>query len=98
MTRQATLSRPEQPGTGTAAVCSSSPRGRRSFRNERRIKGNRRVFFRKRLRARRGVAVLDYVLVLGVILPLVAFVMWVAPRIMNLVYQMLSLFVSWPFM
>jgi len=52
----------------------------------------------KRRPNRRGAAVLDYVLVLGVILPLATFVMVVCPRIMNLVYEMLSLFVSWPFM
>jgi hypothetical protein len=44
------------------------------------------------------VAVLDYVLVLCVVLPLVAFIMGVAPRIMNLVYQMIDMLVTWPFM
>lgn len=49
-------------------------------------------------RARRGVAVFDYVLVLCVILPLVAFIMWVGPLIMNLTYQMITMLVTWPFM
>jgi hypothetical protein len=38
------------------------------------------------------------VLVLGVILPLAAFMLWAAPRVMNLVYEMTSVLVSWPFM
>jgi hypothetical protein len=49
-------------------------------------------------RSRAGIAALDYILVLGVILPLAAFILGVAPRIMNLVYQMVSLLVTWPFM
>lgn len=49
-------------------------------------------------RRRRGAAALDYVLVLGVILPLAAFMLWAAPHIMNLVYEMTSVLVSWPFM
>ena len=49
-------------------------------------------------RSRRGAATLDYVLVLGVILPLVAFIMWIGPRIMQLVYEMICVMVSWPFM
>lgn len=52
----------------------------------------------KRQRARRGVAAFDYVLVLCVILPLMAFIMWVGPRIMNLAYQMVTMLVTWPFM
>ena len=47
---------------------------------------------------RRGAASLDFVLALGVILPMVAFVLWAAPRMMNLVYQMTTVLVSWPFL
>jgi hypothetical protein len=47
---------------------------------------------------RRGVASLDYVLVLGVVLPMVAFIMWIGPRMMRLAYDMVCVFVSWPFM
>jgi hypothetical protein len=47
---------------------------------------------------RRGLAALDYVLVLCVCLPMVTFTLWAGPRIMNLVYQMLCVLVSWPFM
>ena len=53
---------------------------------------------RGRGRTRAGVAALDYVLVLGVILPMVAFVMLVGPRIMKLAYEMVCVLVSWPFM
>jgi hypothetical protein len=47
---------------------------------------------------RRGVATLDYVLLLCVVLPMAAFVLWAGPRIMNLVYEMLCVLVSWPFL
>jgi hypothetical protein len=50
------------------------------------------------VRSRRGVASLDYVLILGVVLPLVAFILWIGPRIMRLVYEMTCVLVSWPFM
>ena len=61
-------------------------------------------FFRSAKRSRRrrsirpGAASLDLMLVLGVVLPLLAFVFWAAPRIMYLVYQMIAMLVSWPFM
>jgi len=41
---------------------------------------------------------LDYILTIGVVLPLVAFLLWVGPRILNLVNQMTTVLVSWPFM
>jgi hypothetical protein len=44
------------------------------------------------------VASLDYVLVLGVILPLAAFIFWIGPRILHLAYEMVCVLVSWPFM
>jgi hypothetical protein len=46
---------------------------------------------------RRGVAALDYVLVLGVMLPLITFIMWAGPRMIRLAYEMLCVLVSWPF-
>jgi len=46
---------------------------------------------------RRGAASLDYVLVMGVVLPLVAIVYWAGPRMMNLVYEMTSVLMGWPF-
>jgi len=53
---------------------------------------------RIKLRRRKGVATLDYVLVLGVILPLAAFLLRVGPKIIRLVYEMVCVLVSWPFM
>jgi hypothetical protein len=50
------------------------------------------------LSRRRGAAALDYALVLGTVLPLLALTMWEAPKIMSLVYEMDSLLISWPFM
>lgn len=49
-------------------------------------------------RRRRGIATLDYVLLIGVVLPLAGFVMWAGPRIMNLVYEMTCVLISWPFL
>ena len=49
-------------------------------------------------RVRRGAASLDYVLLLCVVLPMVAFTLWAAPRLMNLVYEMTCVLVSWPFL
>ena len=47
---------------------------------------------------RQGVATLDYVLLICVVLPLAGFVMWAGPRIMNLVYEMTCVLISWPFL
>jgi hypothetical protein len=49
-------------------------------------------------RLRRGAATLDYVLVLGVILPLAAFIWQVGGQIMRAAYAMVSVLISWPFM
>jgi hypothetical protein len=47
---------------------------------------------------RAGVSALDYMLVLGTILPCVAFIFTIGPRIMRLAYEMVEVLVSWPFM
>jgi hypothetical protein len=47
---------------------------------------------------RAGVATLDYVLVLGIILPLALIVIPVGMRMISLVYDMIAVNVSWPFM
>ena len=47
---------------------------------------------------RAGLASLDYVLVLGVIMPLAAFLLLVGPKMMRLAYEMVCVLVSWPFM
>jgi len=65
----------------------------RQHRKGRNWRGNTR-----RLRKRRGAATLDYVLVLGVVLPMAAFLLGIAPRIMNVVYEMTAVMFSWPFM
>lgn len=49
-------------------------------------------------RARRGVATLDYALLLGVVMPMVAFCLWAGPRLMRQVYEMLLVCISWPFL
>lgn len=51
-----------------------------------------------RRRRRLGAATVDYVLLLGVIFPLAAFIMWIGPRIIRLAYEMVCVLVSWPFM
>jgi len=52
----------------------------------------------RQAKRRRGAATLDYILVMGIILPLAAFLIGVAPRMMNAVYQMTAVLFSWPFM
>jgi hypothetical protein len=47
---------------------------------------------------RRGLATLDYVLLLGVIFPLVAFIFRIGPRAIRLTYDMVCGLVTWPFM
>ncbi len=41
---------------------------------------------------------LDYALLLGVVLPLAAFILWIGPRIIVLVYEMTGVLVGWPLM
>ncbi len=53
---------------------------------------------RSKLKQHKGLASLDYMLVLGVILPLALFLFRVGPRAIRLVYEMTCAFVSWPFM
>ncbi len=47
---------------------------------------------------RRGIGSVDYVLILGVMLPAAAFALWAGPRIIRLVYEMACVLVGWPFM
>lgn len=50
-------------------------------------------------RDRRGAAAsLDYILLIGVILPAAAFTMWAGPRLIRLTYEMVYVLISWPFM
>ena len=59
--------------------------------------GWRRRGRRTRIR-RQGVATLDYALLLGIVMPSAAFVMWLAPQIITRVFEMSCTLVSWPFM
>jgi hypothetical protein len=54
------------------------------------------VVWRRRQRA--GSASFDYAMILGVLLPLITFIMWIGPRIIKLAYEMVMVIVSWPFM
>jgi len=49
------------------------------------------------LRRLRAAATIDYFLLMAVVLPLTAFMMQIAPRIMRSVYDLLTVVVSWPF-
>jgi uncharacterized membrane protein YqaE (UPF0057 family) len=44
------------------------------------------------------VATLDYALLLGILLPAVAVLIGAGSKIMQLVYEMLAVFLAWPFM
>jgi hypothetical protein len=61
----------------------------------------RRVYLRLRRskpRRRAGASSLDYVLVLSVTVPLVAILMKMGTRIIQLAYEMVCVLISWPFM
>ena len=51
-----------------------------------------------RMLHRAGVATLDYILILCIIFPLVAFIVPTGRRMIALVFEMICVFVSWPFM
>jgi ABC-type uncharacterized transport system permease subunit len=51
-----------------------------------------------RRRARRGASAVDYALLLGVVLPMAAFILWVGPKMIRWVYEMVVALISWPFM
>lgn len=61
-----------------------------------RLKAGLQTWTRNRRRVA-GVSALDYALLLGIILPLATFLFWIAPRIMNLVYEMVCALIAWPF-
>ena len=50
------------------------------------------------LHRRAGVSTLDYILVLGVVLPLVAFAIPAGKLIIQLSYEMVCTLVAWPMM
>lgn len=47
---------------------------------------------------RAGVAALDYILALGIVLPLLVVILPQGRRAMQLVYELTATLVSWPFM
>ena len=53
---------------------------------------------RQTSRCRSGLSSLDYILVLGVILPLATFIITKGKRMIQLVYEMIVVLISWPFM
>ncbi len=59
---------------------------------------SRKMANRRKKTPRAGLASLDYVLILCVVLPMAAFISWIGPRIMSLAYEMVCVLVSWPFM
>lgn len=48
--------------------------------------------------SRRGVAALDYILVLGVVLPMALVILRIAPQIIRSAYEMVCVLISWPFL
>ncbi|MCS7306749.1 MAG: hypothetical protein NZ602_16775 [Thermoguttaceae bacterium] len=64
------------------------------MRNNKAVSKRRRQFYYQRGAA----ASLDYILVLCVVLPMVAFMMTAGRQILWLTYEMLSTLICWPFM
>lgn len=60
-----------------------------------------RISSTRRLRgqaARRGAATLDYVLILGAMLPIAGLAIYWGGKIVRLAYEMICVLVAWPFM
>ena len=53
---------------------------------------------REAVERRRGAASLDYILALGVVLPLLTVILPLGRRMMQLVYEMTTTLIAWPFM
>jgi hypothetical protein len=62
------------------------------------MRQSRRRAKQRNVHSRAGLASLDYVLILGVVLPMVAFLMWIGPLIVRLAYEMVGMLIAWPFM
>lgn len=76
-------------------------RGRPSLRNVTGFQGSlarSRPVRSPSRKARRGAASIDYVLVAGIVLPMVLVIWRIAPRMISAVYEMTYVLVSWPFM
>lgn len=72
-------------------------RNTRVFRGER-LTARFSGAYGERRRSRSGASTLDYVLLLAIIMPLLAFLLGIAPKLMSVVYEMTSVLVSWPFL
>lgn len=60
---------------------------------------NSRAISRRKCRSRRaGSSTIDYFLLIGIVLPLAAFLFRIAPRAMQSVYDLLTVVVAWPFL
>lgn len=66
----------------------------RKLRRQQPVKSKCSALFNRRA----GAAALDYILGLGVILPLVAFAIPAGKRIIQLTYEMVCTLVAWPMM
>ncbi|MDA1016952.1 MAG: hypothetical protein O3A00_21150, partial [Planctomycetota bacterium] len=64
----------------------------------RRNQNRHKLDARSRSNRRLGAATLDWILVVGIILPMAAFVIPMGKRIIQLVYEMTCVWVSSPFM
>jgi nitrate reductase gamma subunit len=63
--------------------------------------GGRWSHFRRRVarrRPRRGSATVDYFLLFAIVLPLAGLILGIAPRMIQSVYDMMTVVVAWPFM
>ncbi len=58
----------------------------------------RRATSRKPVSVRRGVAAADYLLGIGIVLPLVLIALPSGRRMMQLVFELMCTLVAWPFM
>ena len=47
---------------------------------------------------RAGVSTVDYILILCIVFPLVAFIVPAGKRMIELVYEMICVLIAWPFM
>jgi hypothetical protein len=52
----------------------------------------------RRCGRRRGSATVDYFLLFAIVLPLAALILGIAPRMIQSVYDMMTVVVAWPFM
>lgn len=59
---------------------------------------HRRAILARHHPQRRGLSTLDYVLVLGVVMPLAGIVVPTGIRIIRAAYEMVVVMIAWPFM